>query len=166
MSWMGGGGAPWDQDWSGGGEQTEEGKPKEFCKSLRPIKLSERYKAIEPEENEDEGFENESDGEPGNMLLPEDPNCRKDRVCPCGGLRNWYQKNCDCGTAIYWPVDDNMTLDGLHECAGYRSQSGRWKRAKKSKKSGAHDAHAHGDHCAHKMPMGQEEEEEEEDMED
>ena len=92
MSWMQGGGAPWDQDWTGGGEHMDEHKPKEFCKSLKPIKLSERYRALEPEEEEaDQPTDNCTDGdgedsEPGDFLRAPDPNCRADRVCPCGAI--------------------------------------------------------------------------------
>ena len=125
MSWLGG----WNDDWNAGatGEEGKDTSPiPMFAKWLQPkkrtIEISTRYQALEPEDEEEEesktereeqeedrksdryGNEDEDDDEPGNMFKPEDPDSRADKVCPCGGIRNWYQRNCDCGMAMYWPV--------------------------------------------------------------
>ena len=142
MSWMGGGVMPWEQEWNNGNGDEEENKTKKFFDSLRPMKsiglrqertieLSTRYKALEREEEEEEieQLDEDDDEEPGNMLKPEDPDSTADRVCPFGGIRNWFQRNCECGMAIYWPVEEGEDLDGFHRCKGYIRQRGRWKRA-------------------------------------
>ena len=122
MSWMGGGGVPWESEWSGGNGEEEAVKPKPFYGSLKPIEISKRYKALE---EEDEGSEHESDNEPGNMLKPSDLNSKADRVCPSGGIRNHDQERCDCGMGIHWPIETGESLDGLHRCRGYRSKAER-----------------------------------------
>ena len=115
MNWMGAGGAPWEQDWKGANGSEEEPKTREFCRSLRPIEISRRYQAIEPEE-EDNDYE--SDSEPG-MLIPADPDSTADRLCPCGGLRNYDQDHCDCGIGIFWPVEKGERLDGARRPTQY-----------------------------------------------
>ena len=66
-----------------------------------------------------------------------DPNSRADKVCPCGGIRNWWQTRCDCGTGIHWPVGKGDCLDDLHACKKYRCQQGRWRRANRVAKAEA-----------------------------
>ena len=157
MSWMGAWPPEWEQ--SANGEEATDRPVPMFAKWLKPKKMigiSNRYKDLEPEDEEEEEAdrnscfhpETDSDGEPGIMFRPADPGSRADRVCPCGGVRNWFQRNCDCGMAIYWPLEDGEDLEGLHRCQGYRDQKKRWKRAKRNGMK--------------KMPEAQEEEEEEE----
>ena len=125
MSWMGAGGMPWNPEWNGGNGTEEENIPREFCRSLKPIRVSERYKAIEPEEEKADRLPDnyadtdDDDSEPGDSLKPADPSCRADRACPYGGIRNWNQERCDCGSGIYWPVEDGENMEGLFKCKGY-----------------------------------------------
>ena len=65
-----------------------------------------------------------------------------------GGIRNWFQRNCDCGMAIHWPIEGGEDLEGLHRCHGYRDrdQRKRWRRAERNGMK--------------EMPEAQEEEEE------
>ena len=135
MSWVGGG---WDQDWSGGGGGNGDGDAAvaatthiptltSWLKPKAPIKISTRYKALEEEEEEEESsghdgdsYGDEEDSEPGNMTREADPNSRADKVCPCGGIRNWWQQRCDCGTGMHWPVEEGDCLDGMFRCKGHK----------------------------------------------
>ena len=131
--------------------------PKKITKRLRlkpknMIEVSTRYKALESESEPEE--EADSDGEPGIMFRPADPGSRADRVCPCGGVRNWFQTHCDCGLALFWPLEDGDDVSMLHRCQGYSDIDPRkwWRRAERNGMK--------------EMPEAQEEEEEESEKEE
>ena len=77
-------------------------------------------------------YTDDEDSEPGDFLKTPDPNCRADRVCPCGGVRNWNQELCDCGNGTYWPVEDGEQMKGLVKCAGYKRN--KWRRRRNRRK--------------------------------
>ena len=150
----------WEQN--ANGEEPGDQPVPMFAKWLKPkrmIEVSTRYKALEPEDEEEEesktereeqeedrksdqyGNEDDDNEEPGNMFKPEDPDSRADKVCPCGGIRNWYQRNCDCGMAMYWPVEADENVEHMFRCRDYRDQKMRWRRRgrKQEKKVGEND---------------------------
>ena len=77
MSWMG----TWDWESNANGEKADD-KPPVFAsylgKKKKPIEISTRYKALEPEDEEEEDrksdhYADTDDEELGNMPKPEDP---------------------------------------------------------------------------------------------